>query len=195
VDRRQLLKRLDKAWVAFNESYAGLSDAQLMEPGVTGAWSVRDILAHVTTWEEEALKHLPLILKGGGRPPRYSVQYGGIDAFNARMTEQKRNLSLSEVCAQFVATHGRLVDFIQSAPSINSSAKPASVIDYGSIRTAITRSTPRRFGNGDSGFQTRPRSVSPPSFEGQSGSTALEEWSASTDRPAGRSRAGGLLRS
>jgi hypothetical protein len=58
VDRRQLLKQLDKAWVAFNESYAGLSDAQLMAPGVTGAWSVRDILAHVTTWEEEALKHL-----------------------------------------------------------------------------------------------------------------------------------------
>src|SRR5690349_20548601 len=115
MDRRQVLKRLDKAWAVLNESYAGLSDVQLMEPGVTGAWSVRDILAHVTTWEEEALKHLPLILKGG-RPPRYSVQYGGIDAFNARMTEQKRNLSLSEVCAQFVATHGRLVDFIQSAP-------------------------------------------------------------------------------
>jgi hypothetical protein len=32
------------------------------------------------------------------------------------MTEQKRNLSLSEVRTQFVATHGRLVDFIQSAP-------------------------------------------------------------------------------
>ena len=108
--RRQVLKRLDKAWVAFNESYAGLSEAQMMEPGVTGAWSVRDTLAHVTSWEEEALKHLPLILKGG-TPPRYSVQYGGIDAFNARMTEQKRNLSLSEVRAQLAATHGRLVDF------------------------------------------------------------------------------------
>ena len=90
MDRRQLLRRLDQAWTAFNESYAGLSDAQLMEPGVTGAWSVRDIRAHVTTWEEEALEHLPLILKGG-TPPRYSVQYGGIDAFNARMTEQKRS--------------------------------------------------------------------------------------------------------
>ena len=115
MDRRQLLTRLDKAWEAFNESYAGLSDARLMEPGVTGAWSVRDILAHVTTWEEEALKHLPLILKGG-TPPRYSVRYGGIDAFNALMTEQKRALSLSEVRAQSAATHGRLVDFIGSAP-------------------------------------------------------------------------------
>jgi len=106
---------MDTAWVAFGESYAGLSDVQLMEPGVTGAWSIRDILAHVTTWEEEALKHLPLILKSH-TPPRYSVQYGGIDAFNARMTEQKRSLSLSEVRAQLAATHGRLVDFIQSAP-------------------------------------------------------------------------------
>ena len=101
--------------MAFNESYAGLSDVQLREPGVTGAWSVRDILAHVTTWEEEALTHLPLILEGG-TPPRYSVRYGGIDAFNALMTEQKRSLSLSEVRAQLAAAHGRLVDVIQSAP-------------------------------------------------------------------------------
>ena len=114
MDTPQLLKRLDKAWVAFNESYAGLSDPELMEPGVTGAWSVRDILAHVTTWEEEALKHLPLILKGG-KPPRYSVKYGGIDAFNAQMTEQKRSLSLSEVRRQLARTHRRLIGFIESA--------------------------------------------------------------------------------
>lgn len=115
MDRRQLLKGLAKAWGAFKESYAGLTDSQLMEPGVTGAWSVRDILAHVTTWEEEALTHLPLILKGG-KPPRYSVAYGGIDAFNAQMTEQKRDLSLSEVLRQLDDTHRRLIGFIESAP-------------------------------------------------------------------------------
>ena len=115
MDRRRLLKRLDNAWEAFNESYAGLSDVQLMEAGVTGAWSVRDTLAHVTTWEEEALTHLPLILKGG-TPPRYSERYGGLDAFNARMTEQKRSLSLSEVREQLAATHDRLIEFIQRAP-------------------------------------------------------------------------------
>ncbi len=115
MDRRQLLRRLDKAWEAFKESYAGLSDSELMEPGVTGAWSVRDILAHVTTWEEEALTHLPLILKGG-KPPRYYVRYGGIDAFNAQMTEQKRSFPLSEVLRQLDETHRHLIDFVQSAP-------------------------------------------------------------------------------
>jgi hypothetical protein len=92
-----------------------LSDSQLLEPGVTGAWSVRDILAHVTTWEEEALKYLPLILEGG-KPPRYSVSYGGIDAFNARMTEKKSGLSLAEVLRQLDDTHRRIIGLIQGAP-------------------------------------------------------------------------------
>jgi hypothetical protein len=87
-----------------------------MEPGVTGDWSVRDIIAHVTWWEEEALRHLPVILQGG-KPARYSVTYGGIDSFNAQMTELKRHLLLSEVLRQQGTTHRRLLDFIQSAPN------------------------------------------------------------------------------
>lgn len=112
----KLLTRLDTAWTAFKESYAGLTDTQLLEHGVTGDWSMRDIIAHVTTWEEEALKHLPLII-AGGRPPRYSTSYGGIDAFNARMTEQKRGLSLAEVRRQQEEIHLQLVAFIRGAPA------------------------------------------------------------------------------
>ena len=115
MNRQQLSARLETAWCNFEESYAGLSDSQLTEPGVTGAWSVRDILAHVTTWEEEALKHLPTILKGK-RPPRYSVTHGGINAFNAHMTEQKKSLALAEVLHQVKDTHRRLVAFVASVP-------------------------------------------------------------------------------
>ncbi len=114
MNKQQLLKQLEKAWAAIKESYTGLSDSQMMEPGVMGNWSVKDILAHVTTWEEEALKYLPLIITGG-RPPRY-IQYGGIDAFNAQMTEQKRSLSLSDVLRQLDETHLRLIDYIGSVP-------------------------------------------------------------------------------
>lgn len=114
MDKERLLKRLDKAWAALRESYVGLSDPRLIEPGVTGDWSVKDILAHVTTWEGEALKHLPLII-AGGRPPRYA-RYGGIDAFNAKMTEEKRGLPLSEVLRQLEDTHGHLVDFVRRTP-------------------------------------------------------------------------------
>jgi DinB superfamily len=69
MKKRQLFQKLEQAWTALKESYVGLSEAQLTESGVMGEWSVKDTLAHVTTWEE-ALKYLPLILTGG-RPPRY----------------------------------------------------------------------------------------------------------------------------
>ena len=115
MNRQQLLYRLDSAWRAFQASYAGLSSSRLTEPGVAGDWSVKDIVAHVTWWEEEALRHLPLII-AGGRPPRYSVAYGGIDAFNAMMAERKRDVPLSDVLTEQNDTHQRLIDFIQSVP-------------------------------------------------------------------------------
>ena len=115
MDRAQLLKRLGRAWEALRASYAGLPEPDLLEPGVTGDWSARDIIAHVTWWEEEALKHLPRIL-AGGRPPRYSTTYGGIDSFNAQMAEQRRDLTLAEVLRQRDATHRRLVEYILSVP-------------------------------------------------------------------------------
>jgi len=115
MKKEQLFKKLCLAWTMFQESYSDLSTEQLIQPGVTGDWSVKDILAHVTTWEEESLKHLPHILQGI-QPPRYSVLYGGIDAFNAQMTEQKRSLPLSEVLRQLDETHHQLLDYLQTVP-------------------------------------------------------------------------------
>lgn len=115
MNKQQFLIKLEKAWIAFKESYAGLTEEQLLQPGVTEDWSVKDILAHVSSWEEEALKYLPYILRGD-RQPRYSVMYGGIDAFNARKTEEKRGISLSEVQKQLDATHLQLLDYLQGVP-------------------------------------------------------------------------------
>ena len=115
MTRQQLLRKLETAWQDFTASYADLPDPELLTPGVTGQWSVRDIIAHVTTWEGEALKHLPAILEGR-RPPRYSVLHGGIDAFNASTTKQKAGMSLEEVLRQQLVVHQRLVELIEQAP-------------------------------------------------------------------------------
>jgi hypothetical protein len=55
-------------------------------------------------------------LRAGEKRERYSVAYGGITAFNAQTTEQKRNLALSEVLRQRDDTHRRLIDLIQRVP-------------------------------------------------------------------------------
>lgn len=115
MKRQQILDKLAATWKEFEDSYAGLSEALLLQPRVTGDWSVRDIIAHVTWWEQEALKHLPVI-REGGRSPRYSVTYGGIDAFNAMMTEQRSGLSLATVLQQHDDVHAALIDYVRQSP-------------------------------------------------------------------------------
>ena len=115
MKKQSLLDTLDKAWQQFKESYCGISESQISQPGVVGEWSVKDIIGHVTTWEEEALKALALISQGQ-RLPRYKDLYGGLNMFNALMTEKKRLLPLSEILEQSEITHQRLVAYISSAP-------------------------------------------------------------------------------
>lgn len=115
MKKSQLIARLEKSWTDFQDSFKGLSEEQLLSPGVTGGWSVKDIIAHVSWWEEESLKHLPEILQGI-QPQRYSVLYGGIDAFNALMTEKWRVVTLAEVRKRADETHHRLIKYLQSIP-------------------------------------------------------------------------------
>jgi hypothetical protein len=115
MNTKQVLQRLDAAWMDFEASYAGLSESELVISGVSKQWSVRDVIAHVTWWDEEALKHLPHI-REGGRPSRYSVTYGGIDAFNALMTEKWRTLSVADVLWEHADVHRRLREYVQGVP-------------------------------------------------------------------------------
>lgn len=115
MNKQQLLIKIERAWLALQASIAELSDAQLTQPGVTADWSIKDILGHVTAWEEEALHHLPRI-REGKRPPKYADLYGGIDAFNALKTEENRHRSLEDVLARFADVHAQLVTYIEAAP-------------------------------------------------------------------------------
>ncbi len=87
----------------------------MLEPGVVGDWSVKDILAHVTTWEEESLKHLPEI--AAGKPQqRYKDVYGGLDAFNALKFTENQARSLDEVRSRLTKTHEQLLDYLDTVP-------------------------------------------------------------------------------
>ena len=111
----RLIDKVDAAWADFHDAYAGLSDEEMLIPGVTGEWSVRDLIAHVTWWDVEAITHLPMVLEGK-TPPRYSDTYGGIDAFNAMKTREKADLTLDEVRHEANATHAQLIAWLERVP-------------------------------------------------------------------------------
>jgi hypothetical protein len=115
MSRARLLKSFEERWNDLLAAYAGLSEAEMTAPGVVGNWSVKDLIAHVSAWEEESLKHVPAIL-AGRRTPRYSAVYGGIDAFNATSVARDQDLPLAEVLGRRDRTHRRLLALIARLP-------------------------------------------------------------------------------
>ena len=110
MDRKQLLNRLDRPWRAFTEAFTGLDESFLTAPEIEG-WSVKDLIGHISSWEGETLKALPLVLEGR-RPPRY----GGIDRFNAGQIERRRGRDLADVLKELADTHSRLIRYLEAAP-------------------------------------------------------------------------------
>ena len=58
MKKDELVDALNDARRRFLEAIAGLDDATLSMPGVTGDWSIKDVIAHLNMWESETVTML-----------------------------------------------------------------------------------------------------------------------------------------
>ena len=110
MTKDKLLKLIDQEWSSFITSFEGLDGNALQKTDVVGSWSIRDIMVHITTWEEQALEALPLILSN--IPVRRYTRYGGIDGFNAVEQARKKAHPLSQVKDELSQMHQKLVNYL-----------------------------------------------------------------------------------
>ncbi len=115
MSKQTELVKIRQGWELLKSSYEGLTDEQMVEPGVTGGWSVKDILAHVTGWELEMLESLPEIL-GEVQVSDSEDEDLSTDEFNARLTERYRHLSVPQVLEQLDEIHQQMCDYLEQAP-------------------------------------------------------------------------------
>ena len=113
--RERLMVTIGRSWDELLGSIEGLSKDELRRPGVVGDWSVKDLLAHISTWEEEGLHHLPTVAEGK-KPPTYASKYGSLDGFNALKFEENSKRSLPEVTARLHAVHQQVLDYLETVP-------------------------------------------------------------------------------
>ena len=112
MKKERTLSKLEREWQALFQLWEDLPEDILLLPGAVGHWSTRNVMAHITTWEEEALKFLPVIVKD--LPvPKYT-RYGGIDGFNAQEQKRKQHYSLKKAKEELDIVHRHLIDYLKS---------------------------------------------------------------------------------
>lgn len=58
MNQIEIITRLNAVQQELMDAIAGLSGETMLEPGVNGEWSVKDILAHLSAWEAELVRLL-----------------------------------------------------------------------------------------------------------------------------------------
>ena len=114
--KSRLLARVQSEWSAFQDYIESLTEADHLLTGVVGDWSVRDLLVHITSWDGEALKAIPIILEVS-RLPRYSLFTGA----STRSTPWSKHLRCTCFWHRWGAdmrdAHQRLLSCLAGLPS------------------------------------------------------------------------------
>lgn len=99
MNKEHLINTLHIERAQWDEVLAAIPPERLTQPGLDGGWSVRDVIAHVTVYEQWLVGWLQAALRG--EFPALSVlDTPGLDERNRKASEATRTLSLAEVQAE-----------------------------------------------------------------------------------------------
>jgi hypothetical protein len=93
MNRSTLVATIAAGRDRLGEALAGLSDEAMLDP-IDGAWTRKDVLAHLEAWERRVVANLE-VLRRGDTPDR-SIE---TDELNRRFFEANRDRSLDDVRA------------------------------------------------------------------------------------------------
>jgi uncharacterized protein (TIGR03083 family) len=106
MTKRELLDFINKERAALEATLTGLTPEQMAAPGVTGEWSVKDILGHIAMWESRLVTTLYAIERGV--PPRLT-RSSEVDKINAQSYAEQRARPLERILSDFHAVHVQLL--------------------------------------------------------------------------------------
>ena len=113
MNREETLSAVSKTWQELKDAIALVPDDRLDEPGVVGSWSVKDLIGHVTTWEEEALQALRRHVDESDTGA-LSAWPDDLDGFNAREAEGKKGTGLAQLCRELDDCHVQIVRLVSA---------------------------------------------------------------------------------
>jgi hypothetical protein len=94
----------------------GLPEADWETSGVCGVWSVKDIIAHLASYEQVLVEVLTSFLGGGPTP--YLDQFQDPNGqFNDTQVAIRRGATIAETLAELNTTHARVMALVEQIPA------------------------------------------------------------------------------
>jgi hypothetical protein len=118
MTRDRLVNQMRAGRAAFESLFAGVSNLAMVCRPSENAWSLKDVLAHVSCWDRHLLAWLEAAERGSrpNLPQPAGLSDAEVDAFNAANLAAYRDQPLAEVLAESRASFAELLARAESLP-------------------------------------------------------------------------------
>jgi hypothetical protein len=106
ADRKsELVRDEDTGWAELSSLVAKLSEPDLLRPGYSNEWTVKDLLGHLACWWAETGAELERIRNG-----TYDATKIDLDAKNAQFFDAMKDLDLHTIRAELAASRNKALE-------------------------------------------------------------------------------------
>lgn len=109
MKKDELLEALEDERQELMEMLEDLPDEALLEAGVMGNWSIKDILAHLVSWEGQTVTLLFQAQRGMDRPSTAHFAKDTVDALNQRWHEESKDRPLEAVWQDWLGVRKQMI--------------------------------------------------------------------------------------
>lgn len=115
--RAELVQQLNSENEEWKTLLAEIGEDRMEEPGVAGAWSIKDIVAHLTAWRRRTVGRLEAVAHGQPEPkPEWPAELTEDDEINAWFHSRDRDRTVREVVSQSGRVFQQLVSAVEKLP-------------------------------------------------------------------------------
>ena len=107
----ELIQAMLSARAAFDSFIQRIPRSKMALPGASGEWSIKDIIAHINSYDRWLALGLALRSQ---KPPDFWIEDIPLDDFNHRLYEENRDLPLDEVLEQSEYLWSRILEETQA---------------------------------------------------------------------------------
>ena len=114
MKKTKILEHIQVERARFEGTLAKLSEAQMLIPGVIEGWTVKDLLAHITVWEQRMVHWLAETVRGKEPqmlPP--GMTWDDLDEWNEQTYQKHRAHPLDMVLTDFALSYPQALEAAQ----------------------------------------------------------------------------------
>jgi len=111
--KKDVLELIQDEWNSLQAALGKLTEAQMLAPGLEGERSVKDILAHISAWEQKMIQWLrESYADQTPQRPAPGLTWNDLDQVNAQIFVENHERSLGEILAAFQTTSAQAIQAI-----------------------------------------------------------------------------------